>query len=138
MYIIPHTRCRCAATSAPRSGDQSENALAVQMLVNPKAVCVDAEGRLLVVESHVRRLHLFDWYSERARPINRLELGETLDFPVHLAVNNRLGRIYIADHNAHAIKAFDYSGAARLGSLHILYSVQCTRCGCADCAVRRA
>ena len=62
------------------------------MLVNPKAVCVDAEGRLLVVESHVRRLHLFDWYSERARPINRLELGETLDFPVHLAVNNRLGR----------------------------------------------
>lgn len=108
------------------------------MLVNPKAVCVDAEGRLLVVESHVRRLHLFDWYSERARPINRLELGETLDFPVHLAVNNRLGRIYIADHNAHAIKAFDYSGAARLGSLHILYSVQCTCCGCADCAVRRA
>ena len=81
------------------------------MLVNPKAVCVDAEGRLLVVESHVRRLHIFDWYSERARPINRLELGETLDFPVHLAVNNRLGRIYIADHNAHAIKAFDYSGA---------------------------
>lgn len=100
------------------------DALAVQMLVNPKAVCVDAEGRLLVVESHVRRLHLFDWYSERARPINRLELGETLDFPVHLAVNNRLGRIYIADHNAHAIKAFDYSGAARLGSLNIQYSVQ--------------
>ena len=87
--------------------------------MNPKAVCVDAEGRLLVVESHVRRLHIFDWYSERARPINRLELGETLDFPVHLAVNNRLGRIYIADHNAHAIKAFDYSGV--LGSILHLF-----------------
>ena len=89
------------------------------MLVNPKAVCVDSEQRLLVVESHVRRLHILDWHSERARPINRIELGDTLDFPVHIGVNNQGGRIFIADHNAHAIKVFDYSGGYCLQLLYL-------------------
>ncbi|KAH9361848.1 uncharacterized protein LOC144160120 [Haemaphysalis longicornis] len=76
------------------------------ILEHPRAVAVDPEGRVVVVECKVMRVAIFD---QSGNVLKKFNCYGRLGFPNAVAVNNN-EEIFISDNRAHCIQVFDYDG----------------------------
>lgn len=77
------------------------------VLQYPRGVCVDPEGRIIVVECKVMRIVIFD---PLGNVINKFGCSRYLEFPNGVVVNDRQ-EIFISDNRAHCVKVFSYDGS---------------------------
>ncbi|XP_077561330.1 protein brain tumor-like [Haemaphysalis longicornis] len=77
------------------------------ILMNPRGVAVDEKGRVVVVESKIFRVVIFDLSGNVLRS---LDLSNHLKFPNGVAVNDQ-EEVFISDNRAHCVKVFSYGGA---------------------------
>jgi DNA-binding beta-propeller fold protein YncE len=71
-------------------------------LQHPRGVCVDGQGRVIVVECKIQRLVVFNQHDGTV--LQKINCAPRLEFPVGVAANDRLGEIYIADNRGHSVK----------------------------------
>ncbi|KAF8357266.1 ncl-1 [Pristionchus pacificus] len=76
------------------------------ILQHPRGVCVDAKGRIIVVECKVMRVIIFDMYGNI---LQKFSCSRYLEFPNGVCTNDK-GEILISDNRAHCIKVFSYEG----------------------------
>uniref|UniRef100_A0A915DWR8 B-box type zinc finger protein ncl-1 n=1 Tax=Ditylenchus dipsaci TaxID=166011 RepID=A0A915DWR8_9BILA len=76
------------------------------ILQHPRGVCVDYEGRIIVVECKVMRVIIFDAYGNI---IQKFSCSRYLEFPNGVCANDK-NEIFISDNRAHCIKVFNYEG----------------------------
>uniref|UniRef100_A0A914P6N1 Uncharacterized protein n=1 Tax=Panagrolaimus davidi TaxID=227884 RepID=A0A914P6N1_9BILA len=78
----------------------------VNILQHPRGVCVDSQGRIIVVEFQVMRVIIFDSYEN---VLQKFSCFQYLEFPngVCAAPNDE---IVISDYRAHCIQVFSYEG----------------------------
>ncbi|GMT20801.1 hypothetical protein PFISCL1PPCAC_12098 [Pristionchus fissidentatus] len=76
------------------------------ILQHPRGVCVDAKGRIIVVECKVMRVIIFDMYGNI---LQKFSCSRYLEFPNGVCTNEK-GEILISDNRAHCIKVFSYEG----------------------------
>ncbi|KAI1729919.1 NHL repeat domain-containing protein [Ditylenchus destructor] len=76
------------------------------ILQHPRGVCVDKEGRIIVVECKVMRVLIFDAYGN---VIQKFSCSRYLEFPNGVCTNDK-NEILISDNRAHCIKVFNYEG----------------------------
>lgn len=74
-----------------------------QVLQNPRAIAADAFGNIIVVESRVMRLVVFDMHGE----VNAVLLDDELKFPNGVAANGN--RIYVSDNRTHSVHLYTLS-----------------------------
>jgi DNA-binding beta-propeller fold protein YncE len=76
------------------------------ILQHPRGVCVDSQGRIIVVECKVMRVIIFD---SHGNVLQKFSCSQYLEFPngVCATPNNE---ILISDNRAHCIKVFSYEG----------------------------
>uniref|UniRef100_A0A7E4V2B1 B-box type zinc finger protein ncl-1 n=1 Tax=Panagrellus redivivus TaxID=6233 RepID=A0A7E4V2B1_PANRE len=76
------------------------------ILQHPRGVCVDHQGRIIVVECKVMRVIIFDAFGN---VLQKFSCSRYLEFPngVCATPNNE---ILISDNRAHCIKVFNYEG----------------------------
>ncbi|KAE9547783.1 hypothetical protein FO519_009007, partial [Halicephalobus sp. NKZ332] len=67
---------------------------------------VDHKGRIIIVESKVRRVIIFDSFGNI---LNKFCCGNHLDFPNSVCASPE-EEIFISDNRAHCIKVFNYNG----------------------------
>ncbi|KAH9366714.1 hypothetical protein HPB48_010381 [Haemaphysalis longicornis] len=77
------------------------------ILQHPRGIAVDNRGRMVVVESKVMRITVFD---PTGCVLRKFRCCDHLDFPIGVAVNDR-EEVFIADNRAHCVKVFSYDGA---------------------------
>ncbi|KAK9505008.1 hypothetical protein O3M35_009163 [Rhynocoris fuscipes] len=76
------------------------------ILQHPRAVTVDKEGHIIVVECKVMRVIIFDM---NGNVLHKFTCNGTLHFPNGVAVNDR-HEIFISDNRTHCVNVYDYSG----------------------------
>lgn len=76
------------------------------ILQHPRAVAVDSQGRIIVVECKVMRVIIFD---QSGDVLNKFHCNQTLHFPNGVAVNDRQ-QIFISDNRIHCVVVYDYNG----------------------------
>jgi tripartite motif-containing protein 2/3 len=76
------------------------------ILQHPRGVCVDNQGRIIVVECKVMRVIIFDTYGNVQTTI---KCAKHLEFPNGICTNDK-NEIFISDNRAHCVKVFNYSG----------------------------
>uniref|UniRef100_A0A1I7ZGG5 B box-type domain-containing protein n=1 Tax=Steinernema glaseri TaxID=37863 RepID=A0A1I7ZGG5_9BILA len=76
------------------------------ILQHPRGVCVDNEGRIIVVECKVMRVIIFDSYGNI---LQKFSCSRYLEFPNGVCTNDKR-EILISDNRAHCIKVFNYEG----------------------------
>lgn len=84
-------------------------------MVNPHGAAVDAAGRLYVVDTFLRKVHVFDPGGKRyfAFP----EKGPPLVSPIGVAVDEKRGRVYVSDSAQGAVKVFTSDGGKPAGEI---------------------
>lgn len=70
------------------------------ILQHPRGVCVDNQGRIIVVECKVMRVIIFDTYGNI---IQKFSCSRYLEFPNGVCANDK-NEILISDNRAHCIK----------------------------------
>lgn len=76
------------------------------VLQHPRAVTVDPQGRIIVVECKVMRVIIFD---QNGEIIHKFSCHNVLQFPNGVAVNDRQ-HIFISDNRIHCVVVYDYNG----------------------------
>ncbi|KAI6220358.1 B-box type zinc finger protein ncl-1 [Aphelenchoides fujianensis] len=76
------------------------------ILQHPRGVCVDHQGRIIVVECKVMRVIIFDTYGN---VLQKFSCSRYLEFPNGVCTNDK-NEIFISDNRAHCIKVFNYEG----------------------------
>ncbi|CAD5213803.1 unnamed protein product [Bursaphelenchus okinawaensis] len=76
------------------------------ILQHPRGVCVDHQGRVIVVECKVMRVLIFDMYGN---VLHKFSCSRYLEFPNGVCANDK-NEIFISDNRAHCIKVFNYEG----------------------------
>lgn len=82
-------------------------------MVSPYGIEVDREGRVYVVDTFLKTVHVFDvpgngYYQFPKEP-------GSLEFPVDLCIDNDTGLIYITDSRAKAVKIYANGGKSFVG-----------------------
>ena len=72
------------------------------MLQHPRGVCVDGQGRVIVVECKIQRIVVFN--QNDGSVVHKINCAPRLEFPVGVAANDKLGEIYVADNRGHSVK----------------------------------
>lgn len=72
----------------------------------PVGIALDGAGKIYVSDSKTNKILVYD---KEERPLMAIE-SEELDWPTGIAVNDKLGRIYVANAHKHSIAAFDLNG----------------------------
>ncbi len=85
------------------------------VLVAPFSVTTDAQGRIYVVDSFLRKVHLFDLPAGKYRLIPT-DISDLLT-PVAVAVDPVTGNIYVSDSQQAVVKIFDLKGRKAIGEL---------------------
>lgn len=70
-------------------------------------MAVDAAGRLFVVDQKTDSVLVF---SAEHKPLYAVGGPELLKSPMYVAINDRLGRLYVSDVKGHKIEVFDLAG----------------------------
>jgi DNA-binding beta-propeller fold protein YncE len=83
-------------------------------IVTPHGVTVDAKGRLYVVDTDLKRVHVFDVKDNSHKVFP--EDGTLLSSPVDIAVDDRSGLIFVTDSKQGLVKKFGESGKQLEGS----------------------
>ena len=76
------------------------------IIENPRGVTVDNHGRIIVIESKVQRVLIFD---ENGKKLRKFEDPKRLEFPNGVAVNDN-EEIFISDNVSHCIQVYNYYG----------------------------
>ncbi|CAD5223208.1 unnamed protein product [Bursaphelenchus xylophilus] len=76
------------------------------ILQHPRGVCVDYQGRIVVVECKVMRVIIFDAYGN---VLHKFLCSRYLEFPNAVCTNDK-DQLFISDNRAHCIKVFNYHG----------------------------
>ncbi|CAD5219657.1 unnamed protein product [Bursaphelenchus xylophilus] len=76
------------------------------ILQHPRGVCVDHQGRIIVVECKVMRVLIFDMHGNI---LHKFSCSRYLEFPNGVCANDK-NEIFISDNRAHCIKVFNYEG----------------------------
>lgn len=76
------------------------------ILQHPRGVCVDHQGRIVVVECKVMRVIIFDMYGN---VLQKFSCSRYLEFPNGVCTNDK-NEIFISDNRAHCVKVFSYEG----------------------------
>jgi len=76
------------------------------ILQHPRAVTVDKDGRIIVVECKVMRVIIFDQFGN---VLQRFMCHNSLHFPNGVAVNDKK-EIFISDNRTHCVVVYDYEG----------------------------
>ncbi len=86
-----------------------------QPIITPYGVETDTEGRLYVVDTFLRKVHVYDLKKNRHSTFP--EEGTTFVSPIDIAIDNKRGLIFITDSKEAVIKVF------RTGSLSFLKEI---------------
>ncbi len=81
---------------------------------SPHGVTVDSEGRLYVVDTWIKRVHVFN--AQENSHSTFPEKGAALKFPIDIAVA-RNGRIFVSDSQEAVINVFENQGSRFVGEL---------------------
>jgi len=76
-------------------------------LESPRAICIDQQGRIIVIESKIMKVHIYDATSGRLW--GQCDLRDHLSFPTSVCVNDR-HELYVSDNESHFVRVFDYTG----------------------------
>lgn len=92
-------------------------------LESPRAICIDQQGRIIVIESKIMKgkrrdgahpydqpsllVHIYDAGSGRLW--GQCDLRDHLSFPTSVCVNDR-HELYVSDNESHFVRVFDYTG----------------------------
>ena len=76
------------------------------IIENPRGVTVDNRGRIIVIESKVKRVLIFN---ENGKRLRKFEDPKRLEFPNGVAVNDN-EEIFISDNVSHCIQVYNYHG----------------------------
>lgn len=76
------------------------------ILQHPRGVCVDNQGRIIVVECKVMRVLIFDMFGNI---LHKFSCSRYLEFPNGVCTTDK-EEILISDNRAHSIKVFNYEG----------------------------
>lgn len=76
------------------------------ILQHPRGVCVDRQGRIIVIECKVMRVIIFDMFGNI---LHKFSCSRYLEFPNGVCTNDKQ-EILISDNRAHCIKVFNYDG----------------------------
>ncbi|KAL3083752.1 hypothetical protein niasHT_036745 [Heterodera trifolii] len=76
------------------------------ILQHPRGVCVDSQGRIVVVECKVMRVLIFDMFGNI---LHKFSCSRYLEFPNGVCTTDK-EEILISDNRAHSIKVFNYEG----------------------------
>ena len=91
-------------------------------LESPRAICIDQQGRIIVIESKIMKgnlnlskkkygtfflVHIYDATSGRIW--GQCDLRDYLSFPTSVCVNDR-HELYVSDNESHFVRVFDYNG----------------------------
>lgn len=76
-------------------------------LESPRAICIDQQGRIIVIESKIMKVHIYDATSGRIW--GQCDLRDHLSFPTSVCVNDR-HELYVSDNESHFVRVFDYNG----------------------------
>ncbi|CAF2466674.1 unnamed protein product [Rotaria sp. Silwood2] len=76
-------------------------------LESPRAICIDQQGRIIVIESKIMKVHIYDATSGRIW--GQFDLRDHLSFPTSVCVNDR-HELYVSDNESHFVRVFDYNG----------------------------
>ncbi|CAF1106178.1 unnamed protein product [Didymodactylos carnosus] len=93
-------------------------------LESPRAVCIDQQGRIIVIESKIMKVHIYE--STSGRVWGACDLKEHLSFPTSVCVNDR-HELYVSDNESHFVRVFDYNGVhlKDIGGGNISYPIAC-------------
>ncbi len=84
-------------------------------MVSPYGIEVDQAGRVYVVDTFLKTVHVFDVPGNNYYQFPK-EPG-SLEFPVDLSIDNDTGLIYITDSQAKAVKIYSNGGKSFVGPL---------------------
>jgi len=76
-------------------------------LESPRAICIDQQGRIIIIESKIMKVHIYDATSGRIW--GQCDLRDYLSFPTSVCVNDR-HELYVSDNESHFVRVFDYNG----------------------------
>ncbi|CAF0727354.1 unnamed protein product, partial [Didymodactylos carnosus] len=104
-------------------------------LESPRAVCIDQQGRIIVIESKIMKIHIYESTSGKSsfsdscesRVWGACDLKEHLSFPTSVCVNDR-NELYVSDNESHFVRVFDYNGVHLKdigGNGNISYPIAC-------------
>lgn len=85
-------------------------------MVNPHGAAVDAAGRLYVVDTFLRKVHVYDPKGKRYSAFPERGKGALVS-PIGIAVDDRRGRIYVSDSAAGAVRVFTREGGKPAGEI---------------------
>ncbi|XP_014256172.1 tripartite motif-containing protein 2-like [Cimex lectularius] len=85
---------------------QFKRKFGANILQHPRAVTVDKDGYIIVVECKVMRVVIFDQSGE---VVHKFTCNTTLHFPNGVAVNDKR-QIFISDNRTHCVVVYDYRG----------------------------
>ncbi|MEW6109453.1 MAG: 6-bladed beta-propeller [Nitrospirota bacterium] len=88
---------------------------AEMLLVSPHGLAVDSEGRLYVIDTYLKKVHVFD--VKRNNFYTFPEKGVSLTMPIDLAVDNKRGYIFVTDSAEASIKIFKNGGTENAGEI---------------------
>ena len=84
-------------------------------MVSPYGINVDKRGRIYVVDTYLKTVHVFDVQGNGYYQFPK-EPG-SLGFPIDLSIDNDTGLIYITDSHAKAVKIYTDGGKSFVGLL---------------------
>ena len=79
-------------------------------LFNPHGVACDDSGTVYVVEWTNKRVQSFTAEGKLLRVFQKPDKNEELDYPVSIAVDNKMERVYVSDYEKHHILVFNTNG----------------------------
>ncbi len=84
-------------------------------IVSPHGVEVDSEGRLYVVDTLLKKIHVFDVQGNKYYTFPKN--GKALISPIDLAIDNKRGFIFVTDSHEAVISIFKKDGAEYVGEI---------------------
>lgn len=87
----------------------------VERIFSPYGVETDEAGRLYVVDTYLRKVHVFD--REKRDYFNLAQADEPLQSPIDIAVEGADGRIYVTDSAAGTVHVYNDGGKIYAGSI---------------------
>ncbi len=77
------------------------------LLKSPRGVCIDRKSRIIILESKVMRILIFNMKGEL---LKYFDVSKYFRFANSICVSNTEDKIFISDNHSHCIKIFNYNG----------------------------